>query len=142
MSLIHEIQESPRSGDQYIDSLAKTLDLLALTHSTEHDRLVESRISSIRLEALLDLDSEFTSGSDDESLDLAFSLVGIFFRNKELDDRNRECSSLARTGLSKSLEISTPKDRWDRLFLDRSRRGISLIGNSSENRLYDREFGE
>ena len=142
MSLIHEIQESPRSGDQYVDSLTKTLHLLALTHTTEYHGLVESCVSSIRLEALLDLDSELSSGSDDESLDLAFSLVGIFFRNKDLDNRNRECSRLARTGLSKSLEISTPKDRWDRLFLDRSRRGISLIGNSSENRFYDREFGE
>ena len=120
MSLIHEVQESPRSGDQYVDSLAKTLDLLALTHTTEHDGLVESCVSTIRLEALLDLDSELSSGSDDESLDLAFSLIGIFFCNKELDDRNRECSSLARTGLSQSLEISTAKNRRDRLFLDRS----------------------
>jgi hypothetical protein len=140
MSLIHEIQESPRSGDQYVDSLAKTLDLFALTHTTEHDGLVESCVSTIRLEALLDLDSELTSRSDDESFDLAFSLVGIFFRNKELDDRNRECSRLARTGLSQSLEISTPENRWDRLCLDRCGRGISLVRDSSENRLYDREL--
>ena len=120
MSLIHEVKESSRSGDQYVDSLAKTLDLLALTHTTEHDGLVESCVSSIRLKALLNLDSELSSGRDDESLDLAFSLVGIFFCNKELDDRNSECSSLARTGLSQSLEISTPENRRDRLFLDRS----------------------
>ena len=142
MSLIHEVQESPRSGDQYVDSLAKTLDLFALTHSTKHHGLVESCISTIRLEALLDLDSELSSGSDDESLDLAFSLIRIFFGNKELDDRNRECSRLARTGLSQSLEISTPENRWDRLFLDRSRRGISLVRDGSENRFYDREFGK
>ena len=120
MSLIHEIEESSRSGDQYVDSLAKTLDLLALTHTTEHDGLVESCVSSIGLKALLDLDSELSSGSDDESLDLAFSLVGIFFRNKDLDNWNRECSRLARTGLSQSLEVSTPENRRDRLFLDRS----------------------
>lgn len=120
MSLIHEIQESPRSGDQYVDSLTKTLHLLALTHTTEYHSLVESCVSSIRLEALLDLDRELTSRCDDESLDLAFSLVGIFFRNKDLDNRNGECSSLARTGLSQSLEVSTPENRRDRLFLDRS----------------------
>jgi hypothetical protein len=142
MPLIHEIEESPWSRDQYVDSLAKTLYLLTLTHSTEHDGLVESCVSSIRLETLLDLDSKLSSGSDDENLDLSFSLVGIFFRNKELDDRNRECSSLARTGLSQSLKVSTPENGWDRLILDRSWRGISLIGNSSENRFYDREFGK
>jgi hypothetical protein len=47
MSLIHEIEETTWGGDQYVDSLAKTLYLLALTHSTEHDRLMESCISSI-----------------------------------------------------------------------------------------------
>ena len=73
ISLIHEIQESSRSGDEYVDSLAETLNLLALAHSTKHDRLMESSISSIRLETLLDLDSELTSGCDDERFDLAFT---------------------------------------------------------------------
>ena len=142
MSLIHVIQESSRSSDEYVDSLAESLDLLALTHSTEHDRLMESCISPIRLETLLDLDSEFTSWCDDEGFDLAFSLVRIFFGYQELDDRNSECGSLARSGLSQSLEISTPENRWDSLSLDRCRRGISLVGNSPENRFYDREVGK
>ena len=142
MSLIHEIEEPTRSGDQYVDSLAKSLDLLTLTHSTEHDGLMESCISSVGLEALLDLDGELSSGRDDESLDLAFSLIGIFFGNKELDDRNRKCSGLAGSCLSESLEISTSENGWDRLFLNRGWRGISLVRDSSENRLYDREFGK
>ena len=140
MSLIHEIEESPRSGDEYVDSLAKTLYLLSLTHSAEHDRLMESCISSIRLETLLDLDSEFTSWCDDEGFDLAFSFCWIFFGKEKLDDRYRECSGLASSCLSQSLEISTPENRWDRLCLDRCRRGISLVRDSSENRFYDREL--
>jgi hypothetical protein len=71
---------------------------------------MESCISSIRLETLLNLDSEFTSRCDDEGFDLAFSLVGIFFGYQELDDRYRECSRLAGTRLSESLEISTSEN--------------------------------
>jgi hypothetical protein len=140
MTLIHEIQETTWSGNEYVDSLAKSLDLLALTHSAEHDRLMESCISSIRLETLLDLDSEFTSGSDDERFDLAFSLVRIFFGYQELDDRNRECGSLAGSCLCESLEVPPTENRWDRLCLNRCRRGISFARDSSENRFYDREL--
>ena len=103
---------------------------------------MESCISSIRLETLLDLDGEFTSWCDDEGFDLAFSLVGVFFGYQELDDRYRECSSLTGSCLSESLEISTSENGWDRLFLNRSRRGISLVRDGSENRFYDREFGK
>ena len=142
MSLIHEIEESPRSRDQDIDALTEPLDLFALIHSAEYNRLVESCISSIRLETLLNLDGEFTSRSDDEGLDLAFSLVRILFGYQELDNRNRECGRLASTSLSESLEVPPTKNRWDRLCLDRCRRGISLVRDGPENRIYDREFGE
>ena len=103
---------------------------------------MESCISSIRLETLLDLDSEFTSWCDDEGFDFPFSFCWIFFGYQELYDGYCECSCLARTRLSESLEISTPENRWDRLCLDRCGRGISLIRDGSENRFYDREFGE
>jgi hypothetical protein len=73
ISLIDEIEETPRSGDEYIDSLSESLDLLTLADTTEYDRLMESCISTIRCKALLDLDSEFTSRSDDERADLARS---------------------------------------------------------------------
>jgi hypothetical protein len=103
---------------------------------------MESCISSIRLEALLDLDSEFASWRDDEGFDFTFSLIGILASDEELDDRDRECSRLTCTSLSESLEVSTLEDGWDRLCLDRGRRLISLIGDSTEDWFYDREVSE
>ena len=127
----HEIEEATWSSDEDINTLAKSLDLLTLTHSAEHDRLMESCISSIRLEALLDLDREFTSWCHDEGLDFTFSLIRILASDEELDDRDRECSRLTGTSLSESLEVSTLEDGWDSLCLDRGRGLISLIGDGA-----------
>jgi hypothetical protein len=140
--LSHEIQEASRSRDEDIYTLTQTLDLLALTHSAEYDRLMESCISAIRLKTLFDLDREFTSRCDDEGFDLALSLVRILASNEELDDRDRECCRLPCTRLGESLEVSSLEDRWDRLCLDRCWSLISLISDSAEDRFYDRELSE
>jgi hypothetical protein len=47
ISLIDEIEKSPRSGDEYINSLSESFNLLTLSYTTEYDRLMESSISSI-----------------------------------------------------------------------------------------------
>jgi hypothetical protein len=140
--LSHEIEETTWSRDEDIYTLTKTLYLLALTHSAEYDRLMESCISAICLEALLDLDSELTGRCDDEGFDLALSLIGILASYEELDDRNSKSCRLPCTRLSKSLKVSSLEDGWDRLCLDRSRSLISLISDSAEDRFYDREFSE
>lgn len=125
-----------------IHTLAESLDLLPLTHSAEHDGLMEPCISSIRLKALLDLDSKFTSRRDNEGFDLALSLIRILASYEELDDRDSKDCRLPCTRLSESLEVSALEDRWDRLCLDRGRSLISLISNSMEDWFYDRELSE
>lgn len=122
--------------------MAESLDLLPLTHSAEHDRLMESCISAIRLKTLFDLDSEFTSRCDDEGFDLALSLIRILASDEELDDRDSKSCCLPCSRLSESLEVSALEDGWDRLCLDRSRSLISLISDSTEDRFYDRELSE
>jgi hypothetical protein len=47
ISLIDEIEKSARSGNEYIDSLPESLNLLTLPNTTEYDRLMKSSISSI-----------------------------------------------------------------------------------------------
>lgn len=69
MFLTDQIEETTRSRDEDIDSIPQCCDLSSLADSAEYDGRPESRVSSIRLYTLADLDSELTSRSEDKGAD-------------------------------------------------------------------------
>lgn len=70
MFLIHEVKEASWCRDEDIDSISESIYLCSLSDTTEYDGRAEACMSSVCLEALTDLDSELTSGSDYECTDM------------------------------------------------------------------------
>jgi hypothetical protein len=158
VSLRDEIQQSPRSRDHDIDSLLHARDLLALTDSSEYDGRSELRMSTIRIETLLDLAREFTSRSEDEASSTSFcdewlfpifcdsayrSFHSLLYSLREsLDDRECKGCRLPSTSLRTSEEVESSEYDGDGFLLYGSRVRISLFFESLEDRLYKLEFGE
>ena len=122
-------------------------------------------MSSIRLEAFTDLDSELTSGSDYECTDMPPGDEGFFLSlpldkggrgdfflifwipafagmtgTELLDDRDGECCSLSCPCLCTAKQVESSEDDRDRLLLDRSRSRISLFFESLQDRWDELEF--
>lgn len=138
--LIHKVEESSRSGDEDIDPLSEPLRLIPLLHPTKYHGLVESSVSSIRPETLLNLDREFASWRDDECLDFSFPFIRIFFGIQELEDGDRKSRRFPGPGLGTSEEVPTRKDRRNSRRLDGRWSRISFVFNSSPYRFYDGEI--
>ena len=86
-SLLHQIEETTWSRYEDIDSLRERIYLTMLSDSSEDDFGSEVCISSIISEALVDLDRELTSRSQDEGSDRSFSCDFPIFLVHELEDR-------------------------------------------------------
>lgn len=78
MFLIHEVKEASWCRDEDIDSISESIYLCSLSDATEYDGRAKSCVSSIRLKALTDLDSELTSRSDYECTDMPPGDEGFF----------------------------------------------------------------
>lgn len=137
--LIHEVEESSRSRDEDVDPLSESFGLISLLHPAKYHGLMESGVSSIRPETLLNLDREFASRSDDEGLDFSLSLIWVFLGIQELEDGDRKSRRLPGPGLGTSEEVATREDRRNSRRLDGCRSGVSFVFNSSEYRFYDGE---
>lgn len=140
ISLIHEVEESPRSRDEDIDPLSEPFGLIPLLHPAKYHGLMESGVSSIRSETLLNLDREFASWSDYERLNLSFPFIRIFFGIQELEDGDSKSCGLPGPGLGTSEEVATREDRRNSRRLDRRRSRISLVFDSAEYWFYDGEI--
>jgi len=120
--------------------LSEPFGLIPLLHPSEYHGLVESGISPICPEALLDLDREFASRRDDEGLDFSFPFIRIFFGIQELEDGDSKSCGLPGPGLGTSEEVATREDRRNSRRLDRRRSRISLVFDSAEYWFYDGEI--
>lgn len=135
--LIHKVEETTRSRDEDIDPLSEPFGLIALFDPAENHGLMESCISSIRPETLLNLYRELASWRDDEGLDFSFSLIWVFFGIQELEDGDRKSGSLPRPCLGASEEVATREDRRNSRCLDGCRSGISFVFDSTKYRFYN-----
>jgi len=140
ISLIHKVEETTRSRDEDIDPLSEPFGLIPLLYPAENHGLMESCISSIRPEALLNLDRELASWRHDEGFNFSLPLIWVFFGIQELEDGDGKSRSLPRTRLGTSEEISTREDRRNSRCLDGCRSHISFVFDSTEDRFYNREI--
>lgn len=115
-------------------------------------------MSTISIEAFLDLACELASRSEDETtgstlVDKWFlAIFGdasgwsfcLFFESfrESLDDREGECCCLTGTCLSTTEEIKSTENNGDRFFLYGCRIRISLFFEGFEDWLYELEFGK
>ena len=132
MFLSDEIEESPWSGDEDIDSLLEGIDLRELSHSSEYDSGPEFRIPPIGEKTLLYLDCEFASWCEDERADFSPFLCS-WSGTQTLDNRKGKCCCLPSSCLCTTKEICSLEDNRYRLFLDRSRSSISLFGEGLQD---------
>lgn len=132
MFLSDEIEESPWSGDEDINSLLESIHLRELSYSSENDGRSKLSIPPIGEKALLYLDGEFASWREYERADFSPFLCSRSLTQK-LYDRECKCCSFPCSCLSTTEEICSLEDNRYRLFLDRSRSGISFFGEGLQD---------
>ena len=119
LTLLHEVEQAPRRGDDDVGSLGKRLALGPVTDSAEDDHGVQVGECGKLLESLLDLKSEFTGRFEDEAAGLAIGFL------ETAEDREAEGGGLSRAGLGGSDEIPTIHGNGDGLRLNRRRLHIT-----------------
>jgi hypothetical protein len=87
ISLIHEVEESPRCRNEDIKSMTNGIDLWLLTDPTKDNLIIDFYILPVVREALPDLYREFSCGREDERSDISFSCWKSSIFIEELDDR-------------------------------------------------------
>src|SRR4029079_1974691 len=99
----HVIEQSPRSGDNYIDPLSQELALGLDRNSSIDRRHAKSRMPAVLSEALVNLNAQLTRRRQYKHANAmrARLHVAISFLEQSLEDRQGEAGSLSRSRLGK-----------------------------------------
>ena len=96
ISLIHQIQQTSWSGDQYVDSFMEHIYLRTLVYSSEDNHMTDWRIFGIVGYAFANLQCQFTGRCQYQGFD---TLIPVFKGLQMLNNGNGKCSGLSSSGL-------------------------------------------
>jgi len=105
VTLVNEVEQTPRRGDEDIDTLLQCTDLGMLFHSSINHAVTDAGIGGILPQAVVDLDGQLTGGREDQCFDLS-SFTMAFILIKLLNDGQCEGGSLAGACLCQSQYIA------------------------------------
>jgi len=141
MLLLHEIEQSARRGDEYVDALGHRLDLLRLAHAAEDHGVAQALMLAIGRKALADLERELARGRQNEGM--RRTRCNCMLRLAELlQDGQRERRRLACAGLRDAEQIAPFQQAWNRLHLDGRGVGVVFGRKRAAERLGNSKLGK
>ena len=143
--LLEQVDQPARRRHEDVESLLDRADLRALAHAAEDDGEAKRRMPAIAREALGDLRRKFTRRRKHQRLRLAAerrTRVARQALEQMIEDRERERSRLAGSGLGDAEHVPALDGRRNRLGLDRGRMGVAVRRDGVEQGLRKLEIRE
>ena len=119
LTLLHEIKQSARRGDDDVSPFLQGLALCTVTNAAEDDDGVQVCEGTEFLESGLDLKSQFAGRFQDQAADFSIRILEL------TEDRQAECGCLARTRLRGGDQVASLQSDRYRLRLNRRRLHIA-----------------
>src|SRR5690606_14428958 len=141
MPLVHEIEEPARCRDDDVDACRQGADLRLLANTAEHQCVTQRQMLSVYVEAVRDLDRQFTRGSQDQRARLA-GYARKRPRRQAVQQGKRERGRLSRTRLGNTDDVAALEQRRNGPRLDRRGIDVALLGKRTLKRRGKRERGE
>ena len=138
-ALALEIHEPAGGSDQDIHAPLQLVHLGCLPHAAENDGGAEGEMPAVGLEALLNLEGQFTGGGEDQGADWPpLALTGA----ELLENGGGEGAGLARAGLGAAQDVPARQGGGDCFFLNGGGLFIALFGQRLQDGLNQAEFFE
>ena len=135
-----QVEQASGRGDEDIDAAAQCIHLGADANTAEDDRGLDGEAGAVGIEPLCNLGRELAGGGEDQRTDGARITTGL--GSETLEHGEGKCGGLSRASLGDTEEVSSGKQRRDRLVLNRSGSGVALVGQRAQKGLDEPEIGE
>jgi hypothetical protein len=120
------IEQAARGGDQHVGAALQDAFLVGEAHAADQQRHVELVVLAVDFEVFGHLGGQFARRLQDERSRHARLGAAL---GEDIDHRQDEGGSLSGARLGTSEDIAAHQDDGNGLFLDRSRLGITLVGD-------------
>ena len=140
VTLLHEVEQAARAGDDELDVLAQRLDLRAFADAAEDRGHAKRNVAGVGARVLLDLRRELASRREDEGANLL--RADRRPRREELEHRQDERRGLAGAGLGDADDVGAAEDLRNGGGLDRRGLRVTRVFESVEEAGFETEGGE
>ncbi len=122
LAALEQVHQPARRGNEDVDALVQSLDLVAHLHAADEQRHLQVVVLAVVLEVFSDLLRQFAGRLEDQAARHQRAAPAV---RENVDHRQHEARSLAGAGLSDGDEVLHHLDLRDRLRLDRRRLGVA-----------------